>query len=76
MHIKVALKYSSSVTDVKNALNDLPTLYPNMVLDVNVTLSLDGNDVVYNVIFSPDIGMFISLFLIICIYKLIIQLFY
>jgi hypothetical protein len=46
---------SSSANDIKNALNDLPTLAPNLVYNVTVT-SQSGNDLIYLVTFSSDLG--------------------
>jgi hypothetical protein len=45
----------SSANDIKNALNDLPTLAPNLVYNVTVT-SQSGNDLIYLVTFSSDLG--------------------
>jgi hypothetical protein len=51
--IPLSLRQSTDL-DIKAALNDLPTLYPNYVIYVNSFLS--GSDKIIIVKFSPDIG--------------------
>ncbi len=45
----------STATDIKTALNDLPTLYSNLVLEVNDTSS-NSDDKVFKIKFSADLG--------------------
>lgn len=45
----------SSATDIKLALNDLPSLSPNMVQDVTITKN--GADKTITVTFSSDLGI-------------------
>ena len=42
--------------DIRNALNDLPTLAPNLVTNVTVTSQPGDSDLVYLVTFSSDLG--------------------
>lgn len=57
LFVKVILYSStSSTTDVQAALNDLPTLYPNLVTNVNQTIS--GTDKTFIITFSSDLGNF------------------
>ena len=51
--IPLSLRQSTDL-DIKAALNDLPTLYPNYVIYVNSFLS--GSDKIIIVKFSPDLG--------------------
>ena len=47
----------STAKDIKDALNDLPTLYPNLIMDVNQTLESNGKDLVLIIKFSPELGI-------------------
>lgn len=51
----IPLTSSSSSNDIKLALNDLPTLYPNLVLDV-VNVDAGSTDKAFTVKFSSDLG--------------------
>lgn len=51
----IPLGSSSSTNDILQALNDLPTLYPNLVLEV-VDGSAGPNDRSFTVKFSSDLG--------------------
>jgi len=50
------LSQSSTLDDIRNALNDLPTLAPNLVTNVTVTSQPGDSDLVYLVTFSSDLG--------------------
>lgn len=45
----------SNPIEIQQALNDLPTLYPDLISDVNITVS-ENNDTVYLITFSADLG--------------------
>lgn len=49
------LSTGASASEVENALNDLPTLGPNMVT-VSESLASDGVSTLYSVSFSSDLG--------------------
>jgi hypothetical protein len=49
------LNYGSSGSEVKKALNDLPTLYPEGV-EVTDAPSADGG-IIYTIKFSPERGI-------------------
>jgi hypothetical protein len=51
----IPLTSSSSPNDILQALNDLPTLYPNLVLEV-VDKSVSTEDKIISVKFSSDLG--------------------
>ena len=51
----IPLTSSSTSNDIKQALNDLPTLYPNLVLDV-VNVDAGSTDKAFTVKFSSDLG--------------------
>ena len=53
-YFKVVLNSASSGPDVQLALNDLPTLYSNLVISVNA--DVNGNDKIFTVTFSSDLG--------------------
>jgi len=60
---KVILSTSTSTSfDIQTALNDLPTLSPNLITCVNVTIN--GNDKIFTVTFSAQIGL--NLFYVLC----------
>ena len=50
------MSQSSTLDDIRNALNDLPTLAPNLVTNVTVTSQPGDSDLVYLVTFSSDLG--------------------
>ena len=49
----------TSATDLQTALNDLPTLSPNLV--TNVTQRLSGNDKIFTIVFSAKLGLYYKL---------------
>ena len=55
--IVAILDPDSTARDIKDALNDLPTLYPNLIMDVNQTIASNGKDLVLIIKFSPELGI-------------------
>ncbi len=47
----------STDADIKMALNDLPTLSPNLVQ--NVSIDDTGSDITINITYSSDLGILI-----------------
>ena len=47
----------STAKDIKDALNDLPTLYPNLIMEVNQTIAPNGKDLDLIIKFSPELGI-------------------